>query len=214
MVRGGAEYAVTAALSYLPAWLALYTHHILLVCKRGAPGRGLSVLAPTRIAAQRDVERLAGLENLTPETIERRLGRGDTCVMALEDGRVLASAWAATGTRHLIGLGRVFDIPRDAFYVYDTFTEPIARRRGLATSVYQELFDHFAAQGRTTAVAAVEVLNDLSLRAHARWGFVPVGRARMICLLALRLALCSEWPKRSRPLHLAARWHRPPVRPA
>lgn len=208
LARGGAEYLLTSALSHLPDRLIAYKHHVLLRCDGGSACCRLPTPVLIRVATHDDVEILAGLENLTRETVERRLGRGDLCVVAFERGRAVASTWAATGTRHLVGLGRDFDIPSDAFHVYDAFTEPHARRQGLATSLYQALFAHFVATGRTTAYAAVEVLNDASLRAHAGWGFARVGRARFVSLPWLRLALCPTWPVRSRWLHLTPSWRR------
>lgn len=213
LARGGAEYALTSATSYLPHRLLSYRHHVLLRCDREPAGRVPPVVM-TRVVTLGDVGRLAGHLNLDAPTLERRLGRGDKCVVAFEGGRPIAVAWAATGTRHLVGLGRVFVVPSDAFYVYDTFTAPHARRRGLATAVYQALFAHFATLGRTTAYAAVEVLNDASLHAHEEWGFVRVGRARLLYLPWLRLSLCPTWPVRGRSLHLEPSRRRLPYRPA
>lgn len=213
LARGGAEYFLTSALSYLPYRLVSYRHHVLLRCD-GEPAGRVPQVVTTRVVTLDDVEDLAGHLNLDATTLERRLGRGDTCVVALEDGRPVAVAWAGTGTRYLLGLGRVFDVAPDAFYVFDTFTDPAARRRGFATSVYQALFAHFADEGRTTVCAAVEVLNEPSLRAHEGWGFVSVGRARKLLLPGLRLALCPAWPVRGRALHLEPRRRRLPYRPA
>ena len=198
LAHGGAEYALTAVLSYLPCWILRYRDHVVFACERGVRNARASATVVTTLDDERDAEKLSGHGALTRAEVEERLRRGDVCAVALEDGRVLASAWAAVGTRYLIGLGRKFHIPDDAFYIHDVLTEPDARRRGLATLCYQHLFERFASDGRRTAYAAVEVLNHRSIVAHARWGFERVGRIRKFRLPGLILATCHRWPSRSR----------------
>ncbi len=205
IARGGLEYVATAASSFVPPQLLRYEHHRMLACTGAVRGSRTADAATSIfpiLSDTHDVERLSGHGNLTRETVERRLGRGDVCVMICEGPRVVASAWAATGTRYLIGMGRVFAIPRDAFYIFDTFTEPDVRRRGLATACYEALFDRLAVDGRRTGYAAVGVLNHPSLAAHASWGFRAVGRSRKLCLPGLTVTLCPRWPRRSRWLRL------------
>lgn len=199
---GGAEYAFTAALSYLPCWLLRYRHHALFVCEDGVRAARHSETLVTVLDDERDAERLSGHSPLTRAEVEERLRRGDVCAVASENGRVLASAWAAVGDRYLIGLGRPFRIPSGAFYIHDALTEPDARRRGLATRCYQQMFEHFASMGRRTAYAAVEVLNHPSIAAHARWGFHRVGQTRKFRLPKLIVTTCRQWPTPGRLLLL------------
>jgi GNAT superfamily N-acetyltransferase len=210
LARGGVEYALTAGVSYLPNRLMQYTHHVLLRCEgRAARVRGGAGPA-VGIGSTDHLEALIRPGDLSREVLEQRFHDGDLCVLVLEEGLILASAWAATGTRYLAGLSQTLHVPPAAFYIHDTFTAPEARRRGLATACYARLFDHFAAQGRTTAYAAVEVLNQPSLVAHARWGFVPVGRARKLALGRLRSTFAPRWPEPNQRFRVFVRPQPPP----
>ena len=214
LARGGLEYVLTAGVSYLPNRWMIYTHHVLLRCDGRALGLTDAARAGVRLGTPEDAERLARPGDLVRDAVDQRFRDGDTCVVVDEDGRILASAWAATGTRYLTALGQTLCVPPDAFYVHDTFTDPAARRRGLATLCYRRLFGLFAEQGRTTAYAAVEVLNQASLAAHARWGFVPVGRARKLGILWFRGTYRPRWPGPGQRFRLFTASNRPPHRVA
>lgn len=198
LARGGAEYALTASLSYLPSCLLRYRHHVLFACDQPVRSDRRSATVVLALAGEGDAEKLSEHGGLSRAEVEERLRRGDVCALATENGRILTSAWAGVGTRYLLGLGRPFPIPRDAFYIHDVLTEPDVRRQGLATLCYQRLFEHYAPEGRRTAYAAVEALNHGSLAAHARWGFDRVGRTRKFRLPGLIVTLCRRWPLRSR----------------
>lgn len=196
LARGGLEYLVTAVASYLPSWLLAYRHHELVRCVDGERGRREEARRRVRTADAGDAERLVGQGELTIEEIRADFERGDACVVVEEGDDVLASAWASTGAQYLAALGVAFEVPEGAFYIHDTFTQPWARRRGLATLCYERLFDVHAAEGRTTAYAAIEMLNRTSRDAHATWGFVPVGRCLTVDAGPLRLILRPRWPLR------------------
>jgi len=191
------EDLVTAGCSYLPGWLLSHRHHVLVACPVHDLGCRLEAGARVRVAEAADAERLLGQGDLRPDEIAENLERGDVCVLVEEEDLVLASAWASTGEQYLAALGVSFEVPEDAFYVHDTFTHSWARRRGLATLCYQRLFDLFAARSRSTAYAAIEMLNQPSRDAHARWGFVPVGRCRTVDAGPLRITFRPRWPVRA-----------------
>ena len=210
LARGGVEYALTAGVSYLPSRLLQYTHHVMLRCEGPTSRIHGRARATVGIGSRAHLDALIRPGDLDREVLEQRFRDGDLCVLVLEEGRILASAWAATGTRYLASLSQPLHIPPDAFYIHDTFTAPDARRRGLATACYARLFDHFAPDGRTTAYAAVEVLNQPSLVAHARWGFVRVGRARKLGVGRLRATFAPRWPEPNQRFRIFVRPQPPP----
>lgn len=194
IAQGGLEYLFTAACSYLPHWLVWYRHHVLVRCAQRLRCGRPEVVPPLRTATAADAERLVGQGDITAAEVERYFERGDACVVATNGSDLLSTTWASRGTQYLVRLCLEFAIPDDAFYVHDTYTQPHARRRGLAGLCYQQLFEQLAAEGRTTAYAAIEVLNHGSRRAHARWGFAPVGRTLTLDVGPLRITYTPRWP--------------------
>jgi hypothetical protein len=107
----------------------------------------------------------------SPGTFRARLSDSTRCYLALDPaGRLLHASWTTTSsawTREL--RGRVTP-PAGAAYVYESFTVPAARGRGLYPFALASICARLAGRIETIWVA-VEADNPASLRAVSKAGF-------------------------------------------
>lgn len=66
------------------------------------------------------------------EQIERRLASEQRCVLVRHQGEIVSARWFTIATAELEYLGLRFELPERTAYVYDVFTAPAARKRGIS----------------------------------------------------------------------------------
>lgn len=121
------------------------------VLERAAPVGGVSV----RPLEDADLSDYASSQPSDAEMVGARLRRGDRCVVAVEDGRVLGSRWASTVSADIAEVWLSFPVCPGVAYSYDAFTLPEARGRGIAAAVTAALFEGLVADGARRVVNAV-----------------------------------------------------------
>lgn len=104
-------------------------------------------------------------------TFRRRLARGGTCVLAVEQGAIRHSSWLARGPVWTRELRAFVGPPVGDAYVYESFTAPAARGRGVYPKVLLTACFFLAEKGVERLWVGVEAENEPSLRAVAKAGF-------------------------------------------
>ena len=169
-----------AFLARLPFVRTVYCYH---VCRLPLTGiRETEAPPEVSIELVRDAGLVDVLTTLQskPELFRGRLREGHLCLMASVEGRPVAYLWAqpdGTAHRHQV---HGFSVPIAAgqIYIYDGFVRPDWRRRGLIRSLEERMGAHAIRNlGKRELVGIIESSNLVSLKAHARLGFVR-GRAR------------------------------------
>lgn len=162
----------------------------------------LDALAALRAADHAEVTAALGRPPEPVEALLRRLfAHGDRCFVAREGERVIAALWVARGptqvrVRYL--LCELALSPGDA-YVYDVFTAPERRGRGVVTALYAHVALALAASGSERAVMLVRVHNTANLRAAARAGYARLGILACIAAGGRMLHLGDALPMRPWP---------------
>lgn len=134
--------------------------------------------------------------DVDPDAVTSRLARGHLCHVARTDEEIVAACWSTTLKVFVDYLGCELDLGDDAAYLYDAFTAPAWRGRGVASILCAHQLSALRAEGLTRALRATWPENRSALRAHAKSGFRPVRR-----LTTLRL---GPWRwLRDRPLPVA-----------
>jgi ribosomal protein S18 acetylase RimI-like enzyme len=118
----------------------------------------------------------------TAATFVRRLARDEGCYLVLEDRRIVHATWIATTATWTRELQRYVSPPPGDAYVYESYTVPRARGRGLYPLALQAIGAHLDG---TAARVWVGVENDnlASLRAVTKAGFeaaVAVSYSRLL----------------------------------
>lgn len=117
--------------------------------------------------------------------------RGDRCVGALEDGKLLGYAWFAFTPTPESG-GMWIDFDADAAYSYRHFVRPDCRGRRIAGRLLPAADSLCAAQGRKRCLILIHEHNVSSIRASERSGARTVGHA--VCLTLFGWLLCWRSP--------------------
>ena len=103
------------------------------------------------------------------QALEARFDSSDLCFAALdEQGRALHTRWVTLSGAHIPELDREFVPGKDAVYVYDAYTRPDARRRGLDSAVRHGVFSEMRKAGKRRVYSYARGDNPDGLRAAAR----------------------------------------------
>jgi ribosomal protein S18 acetylase RimI-like enzyme len=123
--------------------------------------------------------------------IDDRLRNGQMCFVARHQRRIVAAAWLAVQPIWVSFLGCRIDVEAGEAHVYDKFTMPEYRGRGIANAVRTHHLRHLQRRGFRRATGAVLPENVSSLRDDAKGGFraygmlvrIKVGRWQRVFLM-------------------------------
>jgi GNAT superfamily N-acetyltransferase len=101
----------------------------------------------------------------------RRFRDGQVCAVARHDKQIVAYCWLAYTPIPVAEIDRVVVPASDEVYLYDAFTHPGWRGRGLFTLMLRHLLAYARSQGRRRALIFAEARNLPSCRAIERAGF-------------------------------------------
>lgn len=108
-------------------------------------------------------------------SFRRRLSsRATTCYLVLDGDSIVHATWCTTGAAWTREIGRYFCPPRGDAYVYESFTRPEVRGRGVYPFALGSIAADLDRAGVSRVWVAVEADNQASLRAVAKGGFSPV----------------------------------------
>ncbi len=110
------------------------------------------------------------------QTCEQRLAAGEHVYTIADDGRLLAYGWLVPHQERswFPAVCQELLYPAGAAVLYNAFTHPAARGRGLHTLVTEErIADAFGVFGAGSVYTAVNVRNDLARRAKHSTGMEP-----------------------------------------
>ena len=105
-----------------------------------------------------------------------RLSAATACYVVESGGRLLHSTWVTSSGAWTRELRAYLRPPPGDAYVYESYTHPEARGRGLYPYVLRRIASHAAERGVATLWVAVEADNPASLRAVSKAGFRPVSK--------------------------------------
>jgi GNAT superfamily N-acetyltransferase len=106
-------------------------------------------------------------------TFVGRLGKGTECYLALEGDVIVHASWVTTRAAWVGELGRYFTPSPSSAYVYESFTTPSARGRGIYPAVLEHIAGTLSQSGIDRLWIGVGADNVPSIRAIEKGGFVP-----------------------------------------
>jgi GNAT superfamily N-acetyltransferase len=109
------------------------------------------------------------------------LAKGDSCVGAFIDGRLVGYVWLAFGPGAYNGEVRVL-IDSQSRYTYKLFVRPGYRGQRIARRLHDRAADPRLGRERSVTVMLIDIDNHVSLRSAANSGFRPVGTVGFIAL--------------------------------
>jgi len=123
---------------------------------------------------------------ITEAEFQRRLQSGDRCVGAWEGGRLVGIRWLAIEEASIPYLGLRLPLAPDACYVYEAFTAPDQRHRGIGNLLSVATGAEACSLGRTKILSGVLPENRAGVAFIRSWsrplgvvGSVRLGRWRL-----------------------------------
>lgn len=114
------------------------------------PGAELGLLEPGDIG-----EYLAFHPRATRSELERRLAAGDRCHVARAGGRLAAVRWVAFEEARVPYLEHAFPLAEQEVFIYDAFSDPAWRGRGLSRALFHTMDASLRSEGYVTVLSAV-----------------------------------------------------------
>jgi len=124
-----------------------------------------------RAAGPEDLSALADVVGKPAAEFRRRFEEGDLCFIAEAGGAVVSVEWVRLRKYRLEEVDYAFDPGPRGLFLYDAFTAPEWRLRGLHVNVLQHVVEWAPARGVEDVFCHITHGNDLSLRTHLRFGF-------------------------------------------
>ena len=106
-------------------------------------------------------------------TFRARLTDTTGCYLVETQGRIAHASWVTTSGAWTAELGRLVTPPPGAAYVYESFTDPALRGRGIYPFALACICAELSSQGIDQVWIGVEATNAPSVRAITKAGFEP-----------------------------------------
>jgi GNAT superfamily N-acetyltransferase len=133
---------------------------------------------------------------LSAPRIREAFRRGDVCVGAFLEGKLVGYVWFAYRTaQHVKGVW--VDFPDEAIYRYKSFVRPEHRGKRIAALLYHRADEIFERAGRRYVLLCIETHNYASIAAATRGGATPLGWFAYWQAGRRLFALCSRGVERA-----------------
>ena len=110
----------------------------------------------------------------TRSLVAERLTSGHLCFVARHEGRVVSACWTATRRAWTDFLRAEIELAVGDAYLFDAFTLPAYRGKGVAPALYAHQLRELQQLGYRRAIRATVPENEPALRANLKRGFRPV----------------------------------------
>jgi GNAT superfamily N-acetyltransferase len=143
-----------------------------------------------RIAQSSDISFLKhNFAKFKGEKADKRLNLGHLCFVAEKNGNIVHYTWVAFEEIHLKKLNRKLQMESDAAYIYDVYTLPEYRGRGISSTVYAKIFEYLLEKGFKRAYCLISSNNYPSLRVAEKTGLRNIGEITLIGFFKLRKSI-------------------------
>jgi len=104
-----------------------------------------------------------------------RWAAGNLCFVARHEGRIVACGWGTAAAAWTDYLQCAIELAPGDAYLYDGYTLPEWRGRGIFQALCAEELRALQRAGHRRAIRATAVHNAVALHVHTRGGFRPIG---------------------------------------
>jgi GNAT superfamily N-acetyltransferase len=112
------------------------------------------------------------------EYIERRFSMGDLCFAARHGGALASTTWACRSQHWVPDLHFMWHVAPGEVYLYDSYTAPQLRKRGLFPALGTHILRYFRSLEVERALTTIAPENTASIHSRAKVGFRQCGDLR------------------------------------
>lgn len=193
--------------SKTPHWIFLQGRASLMQCKNPRiPHRNYDTLK-IEFATHSDIPelikftRITGAQgNLSQEEIcKQRLERGDRLHLIKDGTNIINVIWISRGKFYIRGYGFKYDTGDDSLYLYNGYTAPEMRMRGIFNMALANIAEYAKSEGRTRFIALIEQDNKPSIAYHKRLNFQTLSEVRFYKIFGIKFCFIikenslSQW---------------------
>jgi GNAT superfamily N-acetyltransferase len=128
-------------------------------------------------------------------TVVDRLQAGNLCFAARHEGRVVSTCWATSRNARIDYLACGIDLSAGDIYLFDAFTDPRHRGKGIAPALCRYQLRYLQQAGFRRALRATFEGNRTALQVHAKSGFQPVGTLCRVKIGPWQRHYRRPWPR-------------------
>jgi SAM-dependent methyltransferase/GNAT superfamily N-acetyltransferase len=153
-----------------------YRRAVLLECPLDQPLASVAARIPLRVELldQSQLDEYNAFRRGADSTAARRqLEAGDRCYIARSEGRIIGACWSATRRAWSLYLSREIRLTADEVYLFDGFTDPQYRGKGVMPALITETHRFHRSMGMRRGLAVAVPENQSSIRTLI--GYRPVG---------------------------------------
>ncbi len=107
----------------------------------------------------------------SPASFARRLSEATRCWLVIGDGKIAHASWTTTAAAWTREVARYFHPPPGDGYIYESFTSPEVRGRGIYPFALAGMLARMGVEGIDRLWVGVEADNSPSIRAIEKAGF-------------------------------------------
>jgi hypothetical protein len=190
--------------SETPHWIFLYGGAYLMELRNPKiPYRDYANLTKSYATYEDipDIINFADLEGsqgiMSPEAIcEQRLERGDLIHLIRDGDRMVNIVWIFKGKFYIRGYGLKYDTGDDALYLYNGYTAPDMRMKGIINLALADIAEYALKNGRSKFIALIETDNEHSLRFHKRLNFKIIESVEFVKIFGIKFKFYKRENKR------------------
>jgi len=129
------------------------------------------------------------------EQVQQRWDVGHLCFAARHEGRLVACCWAALAGAWSDYLRCAVELAPGEAYLFDAYTLPAWRGRGIAHAVCMQQLSYLRQAGRRRVIRMTAAENTVALQVHAKAGFRPAGAIVSLGIGPRRRIFRRSWNK-------------------
>lgn len=141
----------------------------------------------------------------SPDLIIERFERGGRCLALWSEERMASYCWVAQGVEWIGEMEIHFRMQPGERYIWDCFTLPEYRRKGLYSALLSQMVKALAGEGVSRIWIGSNLENQSSIKGFENAGFQPVVQIWFIRILSLRCFWLKAYPSAPRDFVAAAR---------
>jgi len=139
-----------------------------------------------RQASPNDLSKMLQCYDKKSEFIDR-FSKGDLCFVGEYKGDIVSMVWICFKEYYVERDDFLFLLGEDGAFIYDGFTHPAHRMRGMHVYLLNDVIEFLSRKGESKIYGHIDHENDLSMQTHIRFGFRVLEEISFLNFLGLRL---------------------------
>lgn len=145
-----------------------------------------------RLATLDDLPACAAMAGMKVNEYLRRAKHGDACYITVFENKPVNQSWVRFGSAYIRGIGYYLDNGTGVAYLYNIYSHPVHRRRGLYKTALQHLHQMLTHRGITRLRQIVDNTNAIPLAVLPDFGYKMARRIVHTRVCGLKITVIRD----------------------